>query len=123
MPELNPNQVALSDGRVVTMRETTGADEMAASAMLGKHFTQDAAGINLYSKALAHRAITDVDGSPLHNGPIKFDGFRSFWGSTKTRDGQRILKKYTDLNGDPDDPLDVKDASDSLLTLPDSEKQ
>lgn len=110
MAELNPNQVELTDGRVVALRETTGSDEIAAGAMLGKHFTQDAAGIGMYTKALVHRSITDIDGKPLNTGPIKFADFRAFWAEIKTRDSQRLMKKYQELNGD-DEPRGGSDKS------------
>ena len=100
---LNPNQVKLSDGRVVTLRETTGSDEIAAAAMLGSHFTQDASGAALYTKALAHRAIVDIDGVAVTKGPIKFKDFNAFWKDIKTRDSGKLMVKYQEMNSDSDE--------------------
>lgn len=122
MDNLEPNQVQLSDGRIATMRETNGRDENAAAQMLGKHFTQDAAGISLYTKALVMRGIEDIDGKPIVTGPIKFADFNRFWADIKTRDSQRLTKKYHEMNGDSEDPLDEKDESEDSPTSLDSEK-
>jgi len=105
---LGPNQVELSDGRIATLRETTGRDEIAASQMLGTHFTQDGAGMQLFTKAIVMRSIEDIDGKPAYKTPVKFKDFMSFWGDFKTRDSQALIVKYAKLNGDGEDPLDEK---------------
>lgn len=125
---LEPNQVALSDGRIVTLRETTGRDEIAASQMLGSHFTSDGAGQTLFTKAIVMRGIEDIDGKSPYKKPVTFKGFLNFWDEFKTRDSLALMAKYSQVNGSGEDPLDEKsddetDESDSLQTPPDSESQ
>jgi hypothetical protein len=105
MTKLNPNQIKLSDGRIATMKETNGRDEIAASQMLGTKFTADGAGQTMFTKALVMRAVDNIDGKPAWNGQLKLNDFMNFWGSISTKDGGKLMKKYQQMNGD-EDPLD-----------------
>lgn len=101
-PEQQPladNQVKLSDGRVVEMREQLGNDEMIVAAQLGNVFTPDGAGAVIFQSCLIARTITSIDGvkpQPMRN----YEAYRDFLAQFKGKDFNRIKKLYEKLNGD-----------------------
>lgn len=96
---LADNQVKLSDGRVVELRESTGADEMIVSAELGDTFTANGAGAVIFQSCLIAKTVTKINGQPLP--PMRgFKTYREFAGGFKTKDWNKIKNLYTALNGE-----------------------
>jgi hypothetical protein len=97
--ELADNQVKLSDGRIVEMRESTGADEMIVSGELGDTFTANGAGAIIFQSCLIAKTVTSIDGKPIM--PMRgFTAYRDFAGSFKSKDWNKIKNLYDKLNGD-----------------------
>jgi hypothetical protein len=96
---LADNQVKLSDGRIVELRELTGADEMIVSAELGKAFTPDAGGSVILQTCLLVKSIAAIDGQPVEK--VKgFEGVRDFLKQFKSKDYNRIRMLYVSMNGE-----------------------
>src|SRR5579875_1683739 len=75
--ELAFNEVRLSDGRVVEMRESTGADEMAVAAELGDVFQANGGGAIIYQSCLIAKTVKSIDGKPLP--PMRgYSAYRDF---------------------------------------------
>jgi len=99
MKELAFNEVRLSDGRVVEMRESTGADEMIVSAELGDNFEANGGGFLIMRSCLVAKTITKIDGKPIQ--PMRgFGAYRDFAASFKAKDWNKIRALYDRLNGD-----------------------
>ena len=96
-PEIGDDEVKLSDGRLVKMRETTGADEAAVVQLLGDHISLKGAGSQILIQADALKSIASIDGQ---NPPImrSYNDYLKFAREFKTKDLQRITKKYVELN-------------------------
>jgi hypothetical protein len=111
--ELADNEVRLSDGRIVVMRETTAADEAVVAQMLGDKVSLQGAGIQVLTQANALKAIESIDGEPLK----KEDGSRNLFRTYndflsaarqfKSKDMNKIIRKYAEMNleADEDNPL------------------
>lgn len=99
MDQLAENQVKLSDGRVITMREATGSDEMIVAGYLGDVYTADTSGSVILLNcliAISIEKINDEKVSPLRG----FEAFRDFMGSFKQKDWRKIRTLYYKINGD-----------------------
>lgn len=99
MNELAENQVKLSDGRVVEMREQMGNDEMIVAGQLGDLFTPDGAGAMIFSTCLIVRTIKSIDGVDFV-APKNYAGVRDFLGGLKQKDWSKIRDLSTKLNSD-----------------------
>ncbi|NRD80283.1 hypothetical protein HPT25_23455 [Bacillus sp. BRMEA1] len=96
--ELADNQVKLSDGRVVEMRESTGADEMAVSAELGDTFQMNGGGMMIYQSCMIAKTITNIDGKSIP--PMRgYAAYRDFAAGFKSKDWVKIKQLYNKLNG------------------------
>ena len=104
--QLGDDEIRLSDGRVVKMRETTGADETAVAQILGGKVSLQGAGSVVLVQANALKAIVSIGGQkpPVMN---SYNAYLKFASSFKTRDLNRIKMKYADMNleADENDPL------------------
>lgn len=96
---LADNQVKLSDGRIVEMRESTGADEMIVSAELGDNFQANGAGYTIMQSCLTAKTVTKIDGQPIPT--IRgYAAYRDFTAGFKSKDWNRIKTLYNTLNGE-----------------------
>lgn len=104
--EIADDEVKLTDGRLIKMRETTGADEAAVVAMLGEHISLNGAGSQVLVQANALKSIASIDGQ---NPPImrSYNDYLKFARMFSTKNLARITKKYVALNMeiDKDNPL------------------
>lgn len=105
-PEISDDEVKLSDGRLVKMRETTGADEAAVVSLLGNHISLDGAGGQVLIQANALKSIESIDGqSP----PImrSYNDYLKFARQFSTKNLARLTRKYVALNMEinKDNPL------------------
>lgn len=97
--ELSFNQIRLSDGRLVEMREMLGSDEMIVAGQLGGVFEPNGAGAVIFQSCLIVRTIVSVDGVE----PPRFrnyEGVRDFLAGFKGKDYSKIKKLFEKLNGD-----------------------
>lgn len=100
--QLAENEVRLSDGRIVAIRELVGADEMIVAAQLGKVFTPDGGGAVVFQSCLIARSVESVDGKLVS--PCKsYQDYRELLGSFKSKDYQKIKKTYEVVNGSGSD--------------------
>lgn len=97
--ELQENQVRLSDGRIVEMRELVGSDEMIVAGQLGDVFEPNGAGAVIFQTCLIARTITKVGGidTPRFR---NYEGVREFLSNFKGKDYAKIKKLFETLNGD-----------------------
>jgi hypothetical protein len=103
--ELADNEVRLSDGRIVVMREMTGGDEIAVAQMLGDKVSLQGAGAQVLAQANMLKSIESIDGKPA---PIlrTYNDILSFARQFKSKDMVKMLQKYAELNLEAsDDPL------------------
>ncbi|GIM47040.1 hypothetical protein DNHGIG_25890 [Collibacillus ludicampi] len=101
-PEQQPlaeNQVRLSDGRIVEMREAVGSDEMIVAGQLGDVFEANGAGGVIFQTCLIARTITKIDGQPVQN-LRGYESVRDFLAGFKAKDWNKIRALYNKLNGD-----------------------
>lgn len=105
MSNLADNQVKLSDGRIVELRELKGSDEMVVAAQLGDNFTPDGAGAVIFQSCLIAQTITKVGDAnrPALRG---FGAYRDYLSSFKGKDWNRIKKLFDVLNGDSADGME-----------------
>lgn len=97
--KLADNQVKLSDGRIVEIRESTGADEMVISGELGDTFEANGGGFLIMRSCLIAKSITSINGNPVP--PMRgFEQYRDFAGSFKTKDWNKIRELYDRLNSE-----------------------
>lgn len=96
------DEVKLSDGRIVKMRETTGADEAAVAQMLGDKISLQGAGAAILVQANALKAIESIDGQ---GPPImrSYNDYLKFARQIKTKDFNRITMKYMAMNNEADE--------------------
>lgn len=96
------DEVKLSDGRVLKLRETTGADDAAVAQMLGSNVSLDGASAKILIEAQALKSIASIDGKEP---PImrSYNEYLTFARGFKTKDMGRIQKKYMDLNFEADE--------------------
>jgi hypothetical protein len=103
---LADDEVLLSDGRIVKMREGTGADEISVAQMLGDRVSLQGAGAQILIQANALKTIESIDGQ---NPPVlrTYNDFLAFARQFKTKDLNKITRKYAELNieADPENPL------------------
>ncbi|EPZ47632.1 hypothetical protein [Alicyclobacillus acidoterrestris] len=104
--ELMSNEIKLSDGRIVAMRESTGADDIAVARMLGDKVSLQGAGQTILMQANALKCIESIDNQPA---PImnNYETFVNLARQFKTKDMNKILLKYAEMNfeANPDNPL------------------
>lgn len=97
--ELADNQVRLSDGRILEMRELIGSDEMIVAGQLGDVFEPNGAGAVIFQTCLIARTITKVGDQE----PPRFRSYemvRDFLGNFKGKDYAKIKKLFEQLNSD-----------------------
>lgn len=95
--ELAENQVELSDGRIIEMRETTGADEMVVSAELGDTFATNGGGMVIFQSCLIAKSIDKIDNKPVP--PMRdFSEYRDFMDLFRSKDWSKIRAVYLKLN-------------------------
>lgn len=96
-PEIGEDEVKLSDGRLVKMRETTGADEAVVVSLLGDHISLSGAGGQVLVQANALKSIASID---EQSPPImrSYNDYLKFARQFKTKDLTRLTKKYVALN-------------------------
>ncbi len=103
---IGDDEVKLSDGRIVKMRETNGADEAAVVQILGDHVSLQGAGAQVLVQANTLKAIVSIDGAapPIFR---SYNDYKSFARQFKTKDLNKLVRKYTQMNMelDPDNPL------------------
>lgn len=97
--QLADNEAKLSDGRVVTVRELVGSDEMIVAAQLGKVFTPDGGGAVVFQSCLIARSVESINGQPVT--PMRsYSEYRDFLAMFKSKDYSKIKKLYDKVNGD-----------------------
>lgn len=97
--KLAENQVKLSDGRIVEMRESTGADEMAVSAELGDVITNSAGGMLIFQSCLIAKVVTKINGESV--APLRgYEEYRNFLSLFRSKDWGKVRILYNKLNGD-----------------------
>ena len=96
-PELADDEVKLSDGRLVKMRETNGADEAAVVSLLGDHISLSGAGGQVLVQANALKSIALIDGQAP---PImrSYNDYLKFARLFSTKNLARLTRKYVALN-------------------------
>jgi len=95
---LAENQVQLSDGRIVELRESTGADEMIVAAELGDLVEANGAGMIVLQSCLIAKTIVKINDQPLQR-LGSYAAYRDFLSQFKTRDWNKIRLLYATLNG------------------------
>jgi hypothetical protein len=96
---LAENQVKLSDGRIVTLREATGSTEMIVAAYLGDQYTPDTAGSVILMCCLVVYSIEKIN---EEKAPTlrKFEDFRDLMDSFRKVDFNKIRSLYYKMNSD-----------------------
>lgn len=97
--ELAFNQVRLSDGRVVEMRELLGSDEMVVAAQLGDVFEANGSGAIIFQNCLIARTIVKIDEQPAPR-LRTYEHVRDFLSSFKGKDYAKIKRLFDKVNGD-----------------------
>lgn len=93
------NEVKLSDGRIVKIREAKGSDEMIVSGELGSVFEPNGGGAVIFQNCLIAKTIIALDGQPVE--PLKgFERVRDFAAQFSSKDWNKIKKLYDKLNSD-----------------------
>jgi hypothetical protein len=95
---LAENQAQLSDGRIVELRESTGADEMIVAAELGDLVEANGAGMIVLQSCLIAKTIVKINDQSLPR-MGSYAAYRDFLSQFKTRDWNKIRILYTTLNG------------------------
>lgn len=103
-PDLAAHEVRLSDGRVVTLRETTAMDDARMEKVLTRAgYSMQGMGVMAYARACALASIESIDGrrpQPIRT-PAELDATLMLF---KTKDMNAIIERYGKLNGaDADD--------------------
>ncbi|MBL0386228.1 hypothetical protein JJB07_06125 [Tumebacillus sp. ITR2] len=97
--ELAFNQVRLSDGRIVDMREMLGSDEMIVAGQLGDVFEANGSGAIIFQNCLIVRTISKIDGVDVPR-LRNYEQVRDFLSNFKAKDYTRIKRLFETLNGD-----------------------
>lgn len=97
--QLNDNQVKLSDGRVVTVREALGNDEMILAAQLGNVYEPNASGYTILRSCLVARCVEKVDDKTVL-AMKKFSEYRDFMGQFKAKDWDKVVALFNQINTD-----------------------
>ena len=96
---LKDNEVRLSDGRVVALRETNALDDERVLEQLRRagYQLQDLAMLSL-GRYSALFAIESIDGDPFEppKGKVQIELFLK---NMKTADALRLVRKYSEVNG------------------------
>ena len=90
--------IALSDGRKVTIQETTGLDEMIAQKIIGKDMKNQGDLINLPAVLLT-TSIVEIDGEKFIR-PRNIVEVQAFMSNLKSKDKSKLEKAYGRLNND-----------------------
>jgi hypothetical protein len=108
MAELAVNQVQLSDGRIVEVREARGNDEMIVAAQLGETLGAGSGGFIVFQNCMVARCIDKIDGGkPLQ---LKnFANYRDLMGGFNKKDWNKIEKLYNSLNAEDEVGNEVKE--------------
>lgn len=97
--KLAENQVKLSDGRIVEIRESTGADEIAVAAELGDIFGANGGGAVIFQSCLMAKSISKINGEPVE--PLRgYEEYRNFLSLFRSKDWSKVRNLYQKLNGD-----------------------
>lgn len=93
------DEVKLSDGRIVKLREGKGSDDFVIAAELGPVLAGNAGSAIILINAGIAKTIVSIDGKPVE--PLRdFEKYRDLLDSFKSKDWSKISKKYNELNGD-----------------------
>lgn len=93
------DEVKLSDGRIVKMREQIGNDEMIVAGQIGNVFESNGSGYIIFQTCLIVRTIVSVDGiqpEKMRN----YESVRDFLAGFKAKDFNRLKKLFDKLNGE-----------------------
>lgn len=102
MADLKQNEVKMRDGRIVAIKEISGADEMIVASQLGKLFEPNGGGAFVFQTCLIARSVESVDGVPVK--PMKgYEDYREFMGQFRGSDSAKIKAKYQEINGEGDE--------------------
>ena len=102
--ELAFNQVRLSDGRIVELRELLGSDEMIVAGQLGDVFEANGSGAIIFQNCLIARTIVKVNEQPVQ--PLrKYEDVRDFLSGFKAKDYLKIKRLFDKVNGDSEGNL------------------
>lgn len=97
---LAPHEVRLSDGRVATLRETTGADDNRIEQFMGTlGYSLEGMGAMIYTRFRALAAVTTVDGVG-QDPPMSSAQLAALPILYKSRDIARIIVRYNEINGE-----------------------
>lgn len=99
MDSLAFDEVKLSDGRVLKLRESVGSDEMIVAAQLGDVFEVNGAGSVIFNTCLIARSIVSIDGKPIQS-MRSYEEVRDFLGTVKGKDYKKIATLYRKLNNE-----------------------
>lgn len=97
--ELKENQVELSDGRIIEMRESNGADEMVVAAELGDVFTPNGGGALIFQSCLIAKTIVSIDHEKAAH-LRGYEEYRDFLAKYRSKDLAKVRKLYEKLNGE-----------------------
>lgn len=102
-PALGPNDVRLSTGEVVTLRETTGLDDELSEKLLSRmgYSTSGMGGVS-FGRAMMLLAIESIGGRPVLRPRTKRD-LDDLLRRFRTRDLVQLSRKYGEINGLGDD--------------------
>lgn len=102
---LNFKDVKLSDGRVVTVRELTGADEMLSIRLMGKEMSLDqkevGAAVMTQQNVLVCLSVFKIDGEPCKT-PNSLEAVMQTLTQYKLSDWNKIRGAFNDLNAGDD---------------------
>ncbi len=107
--DLESNEVVLSTGSKVIMKESTGVDEIMVAQMLGDKVNLQGAGAQILMQANTLKCIESVDGQPLKkpDGATNFlrtyNDFLAAARLFKTKDLNRLMRKYAEMNLEADE--------------------
>lgn len=103
---LETKTTTLSDGRVVTIRELTGADEMLSLKLCSKEMSLNekeiGAAIMQQQNVLIVLSILKIDDEPI-SPPQSMQAALEFMAKLKMKDWNKIKTVYNELNGAGDE--------------------
>jgi predicted house-cleaning NTP pyrophosphatase (Maf/HAM1 superfamily) len=93
-------KVKLSDGREVSVSETTGMDEMIASKIAGEKANSALGYSGNASFILLAISLVEIDGRKQKR-PTSLLDVQTFFNQFKSKDLRKLQQAYTELNTDP----------------------
>jgi len=96
--ELNANQVRISDGRIIEMRELTGRDEMIVDKVVATEKVDSAIAYNILNQRVSMwYSIISINGVPV----TRLTTMKAVYALAeqfKSKDTLELVKKYQELN-------------------------